>query len=56
MVYPAAPSPASLREAPSPALRERGFAIPGLQLLSRIAGAEAPSPQGWVGEGNFRRR
>jgi hypothetical protein len=65
------PSPASLRSAPSPAVRERGhdafdlkllFRDPGeglqriqLKLLSRTAGEGGPSPKGLVGEG-FRRQ
>ena len=52
----AAPSPASLRSAPSPALQERGCNAPGLKLLSRIAGAEGPSAQGLVGEGSRSHR
>jgi hypothetical protein len=56
MVYPAAPSPASLRGAPSPAVRERGFAILGFRPLSRTAGEGGPSAEGWVDTGNFRRR
>ncbi len=47
----AAPSPASLRSAPSPALRERGYDAFRSKLLSRTAGEGGPSLKGLVGEG-----
>jgi hypothetical protein len=47
------PSPASLRSAPSPAVRERGYNAFSSELLSRIAGEGGPSPKGLVGEGHF---
>ena len=43
------PSPASLRSAPSPAMRERGY----LKLFSRTAGEGGPNAQRLVGEGSF---
>jgi len=49
----ARPSPGSLRSAPSPAVRERGYDAFGTKLLSRTAGEEGPSPPGLVGEGSF---
>jgi len=48
------PSPASLRSAPSPALRERGYDAVSSKLLSRTAGEGGPSPEGLVGEGTTR--
>ena len=48
----AAPSPASLCSAPSPALRERGYNTFSSKPLSRNAGEGGPSPQGLVGEGS----
>ena len=49
--YRRSPSPASLRSAPSPALRERGHKAHITKPLSRTAGEGGPSPKGWVGEG-----
>jgi hypothetical protein len=48
----ASPSTASLRSAPSPAVRERGYNGFGSKLLSRTVGEGGPSPQGLVGEGS----
>src|SRR5271165_4632018 len=47
----ATPSPASLRSAPSPAMRERGYNASHLKPLSRTAGEGGPSAQRLVGEG-----
>src|SRR6516165_12553725 len=48
----ATPSPASLREAPSPAMRERGCQGEALESPSPASRErEGPSPQGWEGEG-----
>jgi hypothetical protein len=49
--YRRSPSPASLRSAPSPAMRERGHKAHITKPLSRTAGEGGPSPKGWVGEG-----
>ena len=49
-----APSPASLRSAPSPAVRERGYECARSKPLSRIAGEGRPSAKRRVGEGLFR--
>src|SRR5262245_23972783 len=46
------PSPASLRSAPSPAMRARGWKMSELKPLSRTTGEGGHGPQGWVGEGS----
>ena len=45
----ARPSPASLRSAPSPAVRERGYDVSLSKPLSRNAGEGGPSPSGLGG-------
>jgi cell division protease FtsH len=47
------PSPASLRSAPSPAARQRGYHRFSSRLFSRTAREEGPSARRLVGEGNF---